>query len=349
MAYQLIRKLRNLTPYDPISGDYKIRLDANESYFTLSEEEMATISEEIAKIPLNRYPDPTCSALTEKYASAYQINPDFVTVGNGSDELISVICGSFLENGMKILVVTPEFSMYKFYGVIAGCDIISIEKDEDMCVRTDDVSNYLKNNKIDMVIFSNPCNPTSVGLKKEDVRKIITASDALVVLDEAYMDFWDQSLLSEVEKYDNLIILKTSSKAVGLAGIRLGFAIANKTITTALRSAKSPYNMDAITQKIGEVIYSNPESLKEKTAEIISETKLLYQEIITLAKNSDKIEKVYKTQTNFVFIKTDFATEIFEKLKEESIVVRNFKKYLRITCGTKEENKQLLSQLKIIL
>ncbi len=349
MAYQLVKKLRDLTPYDPISGDYEIRLDANESYFKLTDEEIAKIQDEIAKIPFNRYPDPTCKVLTEKYADAYNINHDFVTCGNGSDELISVICSAFLENGMKILTFSPDFSMYKFYGDIAGCEVVSIEKDEDLAIKTEEVCKYLKSNKIDMVIFSNPCNPTSVGLKKDDVRKIIKSTDALVILDEAYMDFWNESLLSEVEQYDNLMILKTSSKSIGLAGIRLGFAVANKRLTTALRAAKSPYNMNAITQKIGEIIYSNPQSLKDKTEEIIAGTKKLYQDFCILAEKSNKVEKVYETSANFIFIKTDFATEIFEKLKEKSIVIRNFKKYLRITCGSCEENSRLLCELEKIL
>ncbi len=349
MAYQLVNKLRDLTPYDPISGEYQIRLDANESYFQLSEGEIVKIQEEIAKIPFNRYPDPTCKAITEKYAAAYNISPNLVTCGNGSDELISVICGSFLENGMRILTFTPDFSMYKFYGDIAGCEVVSIEKDSDMAINVDEVCEYLKINKVDMIIFSNPCNPTSVGLKKEDVRKMIKSTDALFILDEAYMDFWDETLLYEVEQYDNLMILKTSSKSIGLAGIRLGFAIANETLTTALRAAKSPYNMNAITQKIGEIIYSNPQSLKDKTAQIIEGTKKLYNDFCILAEKSEKIEKVYKTSTNFIFAKTNFATEIFEKLKEKSIVVRNFKKYLRITCGSNEENERLLCELEKIL
>ncbi len=349
MAYQLVKKLRDLTPYDPISGDYKIRLDANESYFQLSAEEISKIQSEISNIPFNRYPDPTCKTLIEKYATVYDISPDLITAGNGSDELISVICSCFLENGNKILVINPEFSMYSFYGSVAGCETVTLDKDEDMNIKTEEVCEYLKSNKIDMVIFSNPCNPTSVGLKKEDVRKIITASDALVILDEAYMDFWNQSLLCEVEEYDNLMILKTSSKSIGLAGIRLGFAIANKTITTALRSAKSPYNMNAITQKIGEIIYSDPQSLKEKTEAIINGTKELYKDFLKISKDSKKIEKVYKTNTNFLFVKTDYATEIFEELKKKSIVIRNFKKYLRITCGSEEENKTLLCELEKIL
>lgn len=349
MAYQLVKKLRDLTPYDPISGEYDIRLDANESYFELSKDMLEKIQAEIANIPFNRYPDPTCKVLAEKYANAYQINPELVTAGNGSDELISVICGSFLENGNKILVLTPEFSMYKFYGDIAGCETISIAKDENLAINVSEVCEFLKNNKIDMVIFSNPCNPTSVGLDKNGVREIIKASDALVILDEAYMDFWNQSLLSEVEQYDNLMILKTSSKAIGLAGVRLGFSIANKRLTTALKAAKSPYNMNSITQKIGEIIYSNPQELKDNTATIIAATQSLHKEMAKLVAKSTKIEKLYETSTNFLFMKTNFADEIFEKLKEKSIVIRNFKKYLRITCGSPQENAKLLEEIAKII
>ena len=128
-----------------------------------------------------------------------------------------------------------------------------------------------------MVIFSNPCNPTGQGITAEDARKLVKSGKALVVLDEAYMDFWDQPLLKEAAEYDNLIVLKTASKAVGSASIRLGFAVANKTITKALcRAVKSPYNVNTLSQKIGKCIYKHKELLKERTDEIKKNTKELY-------------------------------------------------------------------------
>ena len=132
--------------------------------------------------------------------------------------------------------------------------VLQIPKGEDFRIDPQAVIDEVKRQDVKMLIFSNPCNPTSVGLAAEDVRKIVRGVDALVVLDEAYMDFWDQSLLSEVSDYDNLIILKTCSKAIGMAALRVGFAVANEVITKALKAVKSPYNVNSISQAIARCV-----------------------------------------------------------------------------------------------
>lgn len=142
-----------------------------------------------------------------------------------------------------------------------------------------------------MLLFSNPCNPTSLGLKREEVRHLLRSVNCLVVLDEAYMDFWDQSLLNEAENYDNLILLKTCSKAFGLAGIRLGFAIANPTITNALRAVKSPYNVNSVTQAIGAVVITRTETFEDRTETLIQRRKELEGEICVLEKHVPVLER----------------------------------------------------------
>lgn len=226
--YTLNEKIRDLEPYEPIAGEYKIRLDANESFLCLPESVMASALHAMMRVELNRYPDPTAKDLCAAFAKSYKVKPACVAAGNGSDELINVIFQSFLMKGETYATLTPDFSMYDFYGYVSECRGIEIKKDENFTIDIDKVIETCNNENVKLLIFSNPCNPTSVGLTRETVRKIIRGVSALVVLDEAYMDFWNESMLGEFENYDNLLILKTCSKAFGLAALRVGFAVGNE-------------------------------------------------------------------------------------------------------------------------
>lgn len=346
--FQLNEKVKNLTPYEPISGTYEIRLDANESFLTVPKNIENEMVEALKNSALNRYPDPMATKLIEGFSKYFGVNPECVTAGNGSDEIISVIMNAFLQKGDKILTLEPDFSMYRFYAEIAECESVKYQKDDNLDVNIDDVISLANKEKVRIVIFSNPCNPTSRIITKDDIRKLINSTDALVVLDEAYMDFAeDGSLLGEFENYDNLIILKTCSKALGSAALRLGFAVANKTLTNVIRAVKSPYNVNSVSQALGEVLFSHPDYIDNCIETVVNSRKELYNEILKI--KSDKIEKVYETHTNFVFMKVKNAKQVFEKMKENSIIIRNMGEYLRITAGTKYENEKMLETFKKVL
>lgn len=346
--FQLNKKVKNLTPYEPISGTYEIRLDANESFLTFPKEIEDEMVEALKNSALNRYPDPNATKLVKGFADYFKVNPDCVTAGNGSDEIISVIMNAFLQKGDKILTLEPDFSMYRFYAEIAECESVKYQKDDNLDVNIDDVIALVNNENVRIVIFSNPCNPTSRIVTKDDVRKLINNTEALVVLDEAYMDFAeDESLLGEFENYDNLIILKTCSKALGSAALRLGFAVANKTLTNVIRAVKSPYNVNSVSQALGEVLFAHPDYIDNCIETVVNSRKELYSRILEI--KSDKIEKIYETHTNFVFMKVKNAKQVFEKMKENSIIIRNMGDYLRITAGTKYENEKMLETFKKVL
>lgn len=346
--FQLNDKVKNLTPYEPISGTYDIRLDANESFLNFPKEIEDEMVDALRNSALNRYPDPMATKLVKGFADYFNVNPDCVTAGNGSDEIISVIMNAFLQKGDKILTLEPDFSMYRFYAEIAECESVKYQKDDNLDVNIDDVINLANKEKVRIVIFSNPCNPTSRIVTRDDVRKLINSVDSLVVLDEAYMDFAeDESLLGEFQNYDNLIILKTCSKALGSAALRLGFAVANKTLTNVIRAVKSPYNVNSVSQALGEVLFAHPDYIDNCIETVVNSRKELYNRLIEI--KSDKIEKIYETHTNFVFMKVKNAKEIFEKMKENSIIIRNMGDYLRITTGTEYENEKMLEAFKKVL
>ena len=347
MSYKLNKKLVNLVPYDPIMGTYKIRLDANESCFDLSPELKEKINKAIAQVDFNRYPDCLAKKPIAAFSQLYGISPDLVTAGNGSDELISIITGCFFESGDTLVNVSHDFSMYGFYAQLYELNVETYQKNADLTIDADKLIAFCKEKNARGLIFSNPCNPTSLGLDRESVRKIITSlEDTLVILDEAYMDFWDQSLLDEADKYDNLLILRTCSKAIGMAAVRFGFAVANKTITTALRAAKSPYNSDTVAQTIVSEILTEKEWLTNCRKVMVEETKKLYDGIMALNEKYKAFDEVYKPCTNFVFVKTAKAKEIYEYLLENSIAVRFFGGNIRITAGTPDENKEVLAVME---
>jgi histidinol-phosphate aminotransferase len=378
--YKLPEKISNLKPYEPITGDYEVRLDANESPFDMPEDLKEKIMSEIAKIDLNRYPDPFATKAVEAFAGFYEIAPKNVVAGNGSDELIGYIVSCFAENNDKICVLSNDFSMYKIYAELYGKQVVTFQKEKnlrefdcelgkyfsDYSINYEKLIDFCKENKVKILIFSNPCNPTSMGLSKEAVLKIVESlPDTLIVLDEAYMDFWDNyqaSLKSAVvddykaslifaegdyqtsligfagTECKNLLVLRTASKAFGLAGIRMGFAVASEEIITALKAIKAPYNTNSISQKIVEIIYSDKKYLSR-----FKYNALTLRLLINLSKLGFN---VLDGLTNFIYFETEKATEIFEFLLENSIAVRCFGNALRITVGTSEENEKLIETLK---
>ncbi len=346
--YRLSDKAIALTPYDPSEGVYRVRMDANESFLLPTDLDRKKMAQAAADIALNRYPDPLAREVCASFAQAYGIRSELVTAGNGSDELISLILSVFLQKGEKVLTLSPDFSMYRFYTTIAETPCMTLEKDEDLRISVDQVLDTLAKENIRLLIFSNPCNPTSVGLDRGDVRRLLNGTDALVVLDEAYMDFWDQSLLNEVEKYDNLIILRTCSKMLGMAALRLGFAVANPRLTGILKAAKSPYNVNAVTQAMANVVLANP-IYKNVYREILIESR---NELLTSLRKLEAeglIDRIYDSCTNFVYIRLKGAKRIYDLLRDRGILVRRFgDDYLRITAATQAENEEVTAVIRFL-
>ena len=153
MAYQLNQKIRDLVPYEPISGTYDIRLDANESYFTLPEQAYEKALKAALSVPLNRYPDPAAAELIRAFSAYYRVDPVYVTAGNGSDELISLITSAFFESGDELVTVVPDFSMYQFYAGVNGVKATAFPKNEDLTLDTARLTAYLKSGGARGVIF----------------------------------------------------------------------------------------------------------------------------------------------------------------------------------------------------
>lgn len=349
MAYELNPKIKELEPYDPINGEYRIRLDANESFMDLPVDIHVELIEKLMQVRFNRYPDPLAADVCRLFAEYYSIDPSLVTASNGSDELLSIITSTFLMKGEKVLTVTPDFSMYGFYGHLYENPVITLKTDDKDEIDIDKMIETANNEKVAMIIFSNPSNPTGRGINADQARRIVKSVNSLVVLDEAYMDFWDQSLISEVENYDNLIVLKTFSKAFGMAGVRLGFAVANKTFTKALHAVKSPYNVNSLTQAAACAVLKDPYRLREAVDKIKLSRDALFSGICGLAEKYPGKLSANESFANFVYVKFENTEDVFDKLLVQGIAVRKLGDHLRITAGSEYENRELLNALDVIL
>lgn len=341
--FQVTPKLEGLTPYQPITGKFDVRLDANESFLELPWEVRETMAAKLILVEANRYPDPAAAELCKAFSDFYGIDKAFVTGGNGSDELISIIVNCFLSRGDTLLTLDPDFSMYPFYAFLAETTNICLPKDCGLFLTADEIIAALRQYKPQMLLFSNPCNPSSLGLNRADVRRIIQSTDALVVLDEAYMDFWDESLLQEAAEYDNLIILRTLSK-LGLAAFRLGFAIANPKLTDLLRAVKSPYNLNTLSQVAGCAVLHHPEILRENIAFIRRQKTELLDSLKALSGKYPNRFEVLESKTNFVTLLMDNPDALRQNLREQSISIALPQgKYPRITAGSPKENAAFLA------
>lgn len=349
----LSSKLENINPYKADETKYKVRLNANEGFDIMGKYLLDQVKKEIYSIDFNRYPSSSCIELRRLYSIYSGASYEEIMVGNGSDELIQIITNSLLSKGDTVLTLDPDFGMYNFYGNIIEAQVIKYELEKQkLSFDVDHLINFAKKNKVKLFIFSNPNNPTSKVIGEEEIIKIIeNLKNTVIVVDEAYYEFYGKTLVNYINKYENLIILRTLSKAFGLASLRIGFLISNKELIENIKKVKAPFNVNSISQKIGEVALKNTELMKESVNLLISLKESFGKELKEMEKKfGGELFKVYPSYANFFYIKAVSAKEIASKLKENSISVSEFYgEFLRVTVGSEEENRAFTETLKLIL
>ena len=336
--------LNEFKAYEVSKTNYKVRLDANECFSNLPSEIRKKIGCAIEDSIFNRYPDPTASEVCALYAQYAKTKSKNVMVGNGSDECIQIITNTFLNRGDSVALQSPDFSIYGLYTKVAGGIPIEFPLDEELKLDVDDFILMANREEVKIVFLSNPNNPTGGIIKREDIIKIIEGCKCIVVIDEAYFEFYGQTIIDKVETYENLIVLRTLSK-VGLAAIRLGFLITNPILMGELKKVKPPYNVNAITQSIASIILENSQVVYDNVQRILIERKYLLQKF----SNINGIKR-YSAEANFILVQVDDAQKMKGKLLEAGINVRSFtsgalQNCLRITIGSREENEYLLSSI----
>jgi len=343
-------KANKIVPYvpgeQPKEGNF-IKLNTNENPYSPSENVKNAIKN-INYDLLRLYPDPESSELREEYAKMFSLKSENIFVGNGSDEVLATAFQTFFMDKDDVLIPDITYSFYPVYCDLYDVNAKIIPLKEDYKI---DINDYLIENN--GIVIANPNAPTGISLKKEEIEKILKNNPRSVVLiDEAYMDFGEESVVSFVNEYENLLVTRTLSKSYSLAGLRIGFAIGNKNLIEGMNRIKNSFNsypIDRIAQiaaieAIKDIEYFN------KTKDMIIATR---ERILSELKKLGFI--VLDSKTNFLFIrhKEKVAEEIFKILKENKILVRYFKKprldnWLRVTIGTDKEMDEFIRVLKNI-
>lgn len=289
---------------------------------------------------LNFYPENKALKLIESACNFYDINKDKIIATNGSDEAIDLIIRTFCNPAEDaILVLEPTFSMYKQYAVAFGLKVQHVElKEGDVSWNFDEneLIKVAKEKKVKMIFIPNPLANVGNLIEKQKILKIIKSlPDKIVVIDEAYIEFCslENSLLSELDKYKNIVVLRTFSKFFGLAGIRLGFVFTN--FQSEVMKIKSPYNVNSITCQIGVNVLNNitNDIIKQKQNEILQKR----IELERWLKNFSEVEKIFNSDANFVFVKlnckaTMFATKLEKEFKMKiKVMSGKFENYCRIS------------------
>lgn len=323
-----------------------ILLDANENSFGSSFQEMEDLE-------LNRYPDPHQVDLRKTVSRLLGVPTEKLFFGVGSDEIIDLLIRIFCEPAKdKVMLLEPTYGMYK-----VACDINNVEttavmlNDEFQIDFAEIEKNFSE--AVKLIFVCSPNNPTANLIRKEDILNLCHSYNAVVVVDEAYIDFSDSSasLLNEVAAHRNLVVMRTFSKAWGLAGVRLGFCAADEEIISYLFKVKAPYNINSLTRYAALKSLANVGRKEKVVAEIISERKRLEEEL----KNISAIETVFPSDANYLLIRLPNAKQIQKELAERGVIVRDrssqpkLDNCLRITVGTKKENDILVKTLRDIL
>ncbi len=342
MSFELSKIIRknilNLKPYssarNEYSGDDAIFLDANENPFNA---------------PYNRYPDPNQSILKQKISELFKVGVNKIFLGNGSDEAIDLVFRAFCEPTIdKAISIEPSYGMYKVCADIQNVQMDFALLNKDFSLNIDTI--YSKIQPETKIIFlCSPNNPTANLLEEDKIIEILKKFSGLVVVDEAYNDFADsEGMLKYLDKFPNLIVLRTFSKAWGMAGIRLGMAFASEEIISVLNKIKYPYNLNVLSQ---EFVLKAISDLEEKD-NWIKEIKVERERLKSELKQFNFINKIYPSDANFLLLKTENPKQLYNYLAEEKIIVRDRSEValcegcLRFTIGTKTENNLLIEKLK---
>lgn len=318
-----------------------ILLNANEASYTLDDDILQEVQDGMKNILFNRYPDTTCKKLHEMYTDVIGVDSSWILSGNGSDQLIGFLVQKYLGKDKKLYTLAPDFSMYDYYAQAYGSKVLKFNTNEDGSFVVNTFIEYGKENQVDMVLFSNPNNPTGHIISKKEMIQIINAFSTIpVVFDEAYMEFGDESAMDLLSDYPNVFVLRTLSKAYGLAGIRCGFMISQR--VPSLQASFVPYALNSITQMVACTVLKYANRYTERIEEIKIERDRMYN----ILSNYKKLN-VYPSNANFIYGKSSSKNKMMELLKANHIVIRNYDNdFFRITVSNREENELVLSVLK---
>ena len=336
-----IDKMSGYVPGEQPQDGVYIKLNTNENPYPPSPKVIAALKEEINE-KLRLYPDPNATSARKKVAEVFDTRPERVMIGNGSDELLTIIVRSFAGKGDKVVYPYPSYLLYKTLSEIQDAEECIIDFLEDYTLPGEIVVEGAA-----VTFMCNPNSPSGTMIPVEEVSGIAGKIDGILVVDEAYVDFADDNCMRLVDKHPNLIVLRTLSKSYSLAGMRLGFAVAQEGLINGMVKVKDSYNVDRLSMASAVAALGDQETFRENVARI----RRTRERLIDALKNLGFF--VYPSQANFVMIKCQNARnarEIYQEMKKRKILIRYIEQprlddCLRITVGTDKEINTLLDNL----
>ncbi|MDX1701905.1 MAG: histidinol-phosphate transaminase [Melioribacteraceae bacterium] len=348
MIERLVRKnILKLKPYTSARDSYLdgILMDANEN-------SLGSVITDKSYLELNRYPDPKQTELRIELSKYLGISSSKLFFGVGSDEIIDLLIRIFCEPGKdSVLIPQPTYGMFKVACDVNNVNVIEVPLNRNFQLTPDVILSSVKSNT-KMMFLCSPNNPTGNSLKRNSVLKIIKNFKGIIVVDEAYIDFCGhKSFIKETENFKNLVIIRTFSKAWGLAGVRCGYSIADEYVTDLLFKVKAPYNINKLSAESVLKALNN----KEEKEKFVKKLNVEKNKLIDSLKKISSVDRIIDSDANFITFRINNARVIFHGLAKEGIIIRdrsnqlNMKNCLRVSVGTPKQNKLFIKKLKEML
>lgn len=346
--YVIRKDILSLSAYHVQPAEGMIKLDAMENPFGLPDSLKRAIAQRISELNVNRYPDPAASVLQGKLRSCMGI-PDKagVILGNGSDELLQVMLTACAKPGAVVLTPSPGFVMYRMYSLFLDLKFVECSLEADFTLDAGKFIEAMREVRPAVIFIAFPNNPTGNSFREDDLISIIRQAPGLVVIDEAYQPFARGTFLDRVLEFPNLVVLRTLSK-LGLAGIRLGYAVGRPDWIVQFDKVRSPYNVNSLTQCFAECVLENYQILRQQSELICGERASLIERLARIPG-----VMTFPSDANFVTIRVPDAPMLFDTLKARGILVKNLhgaypilRNCLRVTVGTGDENNAFLAVVR---
>ena len=346
------RDVLAMTSYPVPDASGFVKLDAMENPFSLPAPLAARLGERLASVALNRYPAPRPEALLEKIKRVMNVPTSCeVLLGNGSDEIISMVSMACAKPGAKVLAPVPGFVMYQLSAKLANMEFVGVPLNVDLTLDPEAMLAAIAEHEPAIIYLAYPNNPTGTLYDDADMERIIAAaSKSLVVIDEAYQPFAQQSWLPRADAFDNVVVMRTVSK-LGLAGIRLGYLVGRPAWLNEFDKVRPPYNINVLTQATADFLLDHLDVLDAQAAQLRDERTKLAHAVSALPG-----AEVFPSAGNFLLVRVPDASVTFETLLTARVLIKNVSKMhpllancVRLTVGSPEENAQLLAALKLVL
>jgi len=346
-------EVRALSAYHvPDPGDM-VKLDAMENPYGWPESLSDTWLESLKVAAINRYPDPGASELKKVLKQAFRLpQSSDILLGNGSDELIQMLAMTLAGENRVVMSVEPSFVMYRMIALMVGMEYVGVPLNDNFSINLEVTLDAIKKHNPAVIFLAYPNNPTGNLYSEDAIRSIIDSAQGLVVIDEAYHAFASASLVSWLEKYSNLLVMRTVSK-MGMAGLRLGYLIGDCQWLEQIDKMRLPYNVGVLTQVTAQIALQHIDAFNQQTQQICKDREVLYSAL----REIDGID-VYESRANFILfrLRTSSSREVFDALKAGGVLIKNLgdnegplHACLRVTVGTPEENQKFLDALKKVL